>query len=193
MTEAKKFAGVSRHPKAIVETEDIGRNTRIWAFAHILKGAKIGKNCNVCDHTFVEGDVVVGDNVTIKSGAYLWDGLRIEDDVFIGPNATFTNDIRPRSKLYPAEFTKTYIKKGASIGANATIICGITIGRWAIIGAGSIVTKDVPDYALVYGVPARIEGYVCQCSKDLNFKDSKAECPCGKGYELKDGVVVIVE
>lgn len=193
MTEAKKFAGVFRHPKAIVETEDIGRDTRIWAFAHILKGAKIGENCNICDHTFVEGDVIVGDNVTIKSGAYLWDGLRIEDDVFIGPNATFTNDIRPRSKRYPAEYTKTYIKQGASIGANATIICGITIGRWGIIGAGSIVTKDVPDYALVYGVPARIEGYVCQCSKDLNFKDSKAECRCGKAYQLKNGVVVIVE
>lgn len=193
MTEAKKIAGVFRHPKAIVETEDIGRDTRIWAFAHILKGAKIGANCNICDHTFVEGDVVVGDNVTIKSGVYLWDGLFIEDDVFIGPNATFTNDIRPRSKQYPAEFTKTFLKQGASIGANAIIICGITIGRWSIIGAGSVVTKDVPDCALVYGVPARIEGYVCQCSRDLNFKDSKAECLCGKAYELKDEVVIIVE
>ena len=134
--------------------------------------------------------MVVGDNVTIKSGAYLWNGLRIEDNVFIGPNATFTNDIRPRSRVYMSEFMKTYIQKGASIGANATIICGITLGQWAVVGAGSVVTKDIPDYALVYGVPAKVQGYACECSRDLVFKDSLAECVCGKAYQLKkDGVV----
>ncbi len=193
MSENKKLKGVSIHPKAIVETEDIGEHTRIWAFAHILKGAKIGKNCNMCDHTFIEGDVVVGDNVTIKSGVYLWNGVRIEDNVFIGPNATFTNDKRPRSKVYPEEFTKTYVKKGVSIGAKTTIICGITIGKWSIIGAGAVVTKDVPDYALVYGTPARTKGYVCECSKDLDFKDSKAKCACKKVYEFKDGNVVRIK
>ena len=133
--------------------------------------------------------MVVGDNVTIKSGAYLWDGLRIEDNVFIGPNATFTNDIRPRSRVYMSEFMKTHIQKGASIGANATIICGITLGQWAVVGAGSVVTKDIPDYALVYGVPTKVQGYVCECCRDLVFQDSLAECVCGITYQLmKDGV-----
>jgi acetyltransferase-like isoleucine patch superfamily enzyme len=190
MTRIEKNEGVSIHNQAIVETKHIGDGTRVWAFAHILKDARIGKNCNICDHTFIEADVVIGDNVTIKSGVYLWDGLRIEDDVFIGPNATFTNDIRPRSKVYPSEFMKTYICKGASIGANATILCGITIGQWAVIGAGSVVTKDVPDYALVYGVPAKVRGYACECCRDLVFQDSCAECACGKAYEIgTDGVV----
>lgn len=160
---------------------------------HILKGAKIGKNCNICDHTFIEGDVIIGDNVTIKSGVYLWNGTRIENNVFIGPNATFTNDTRPRSKVYPKEFMKTYIREGASIGANATCVCDITIGKWAMIGAGSIVTKDVPDYALVYGNPAKVKKYVCECGKDLNFKESKARCKCGKVYEFKDNIVVKVK
>jgi acetyltransferase-like isoleucine patch superfamily enzyme len=190
MTRSKKNEGVYTHEQAIVETEHIGQGSRIWAFAHILEKAVIGDNCNICDHTFIEGDVVVGDNVTIKSGVYLWDGLRIEDNVFIGPNATFTNDLKPRSKAYPAEYIKTLIKKGASIGANATVICGITVGTWAMVGAGSIVTNDVPNYALVYGVPARVRGYVCECSHDLIFKDSVAECVCGKIYQdKKDGVV----
>jgi len=189
MTRFKKIEGVYIHEQAIVETECIGEGTRIWAFTHILENAVIGKNCNICDHTFVEGGVVVGDNVTIKSGTYLWDGLRIEDNVFIGPNATFTNDIRPRSKVYSSEFVKTGICKGASIGANATVICGITIGTWAMVGAGSVVTKDVPDYTLVYGVPAKVQGYVCECCQDLVFKDSMAECVCGKAYQVKkDGV-----
>lgn len=193
MTETKRLKGVFIHPKSIVEANDIGERTRIWAFVHILKGAKIGENCNICDHTFIEGDVVVGDNVTIKSGVYLWDGARIEKNVFIGPNASFTNDIRPRSKLYPPKFTKTYVKMGASIGANATILCGITVGKWAFIGAGSIITKDVPDYALVYGTPAQVRGYICECSKDLNFQNSKAKCECGRVYELKKKKVAHIQ
>jgi len=189
MAQIEKIEGVYIHDRAIVETEYVGEGTRIWAFAHILKDARIGKNCNICDHTFIEGDVVVGNNVTIKSGVYLWDGLRIEDNVFIGPNATFTNDIRPRSRVHPSEFMKTHVRKGASIGANATILCGITIGQWAVIGAGSVVTKDVPDYALIYGVPAKVRGYACECCRDLVFQDSRAECSCGKAYQTRpDGV-----
>jgi UDP-GlcNAc3NAcA epimerase len=148
------------HKHALVEPgAKIGERTRIWAFAHILSGAKIGADCNICDHVFIENDVYVGDRVTIKCGVQLWDGLRVADDVFIGPNATFTNDIFPRSKHYQEKFLQTHIQAGASIGANATILAGITIGEKAMIGAGAVVTKDVPSYAIVVGNPARIIRY----------------------------------
>jgi len=190
MSRLEKIDGVYIHENAIVESCRIGQGTRIWAFAHILEGATIGKNCNICDHTFIENDVVIGDNVTIKCGVYLWDGLRIEDDVFIGPNATFTNVLRPRSKSYPEDFSKTMIGRGASIGANATIVCGTTVGSWAMVGAGSAVTKDIPEYVLVYGNPASRRGFICECSRDLEFKDSLAHCICGKAYQTgADGVV----
>lgn len=148
------------HANALVETDKIGNDTRIWAFAHVLPGAQIGCDCNICDHVFIENDVVIGDRVTIKCGVQIWDGLRIEDDVFIGPNATFTNDLFPRSKQYPDAFSQTVIQMGASIGANATILAGNTIGRNAMIGAGAVVTKNVPPNAIVEGNPARITGYV---------------------------------
>lgn len=154
-----------KHPKAIVETENVGANTRVWAFVHILPGAQIGADCNLCDHVFIENDVVVGDRVTVKSGVQLWDGVRIEDDVFIGPNATFTNDPFPRSKQHLEEYTTTLIQKGASIGANATILPGVTVGQNAMVGAGSVVTKDVPPNAIVKGNPARIVNYVLQAQK----------------------------
>ncbi len=147
------------HPQAIVESDKIGPQTRIWAFAHVLPGAVIGADCNLCDHTFIENDVIIGDRVTIKSGVQLWDGITIEDDVFIGPNATFTNDPFPRSKHYPEKFARTIIKHGASIGANATILPGLTIGQHAMVGAGAVVTRNVPPYAIVVGNPARIIGY----------------------------------
>lgn len=152
----------SKHASAIVETERIGAGTRVWAFVHVLPGAQIGDDCNLCDHVFIENDVVVGDRVTIKSGVQLWDGVRIEDDVFIGPNATFTNDPFPRSKQYPESFTVTVVQKGASIGANATILPGVTIGKNAMVGAGAVVTKDIPPNAIVVGNPARIVNYAVQ-------------------------------
>lgn len=148
------------HPQGICESPQVGGGTRIWAFAHILPGARIGRDCNLCDGVFVEDDVVVGDRVTVKSGVQLWDGLRVGDDVFIGPNATLTNDLYPRSKHYPAAFAVTVIEDGASLGANCTILPGRRVGRNAMVGAGAVVTKDVPPNAKVAGNPARIIGYV---------------------------------
>ncbi|WP_339471886.1 acyltransferase [Pseudomonas sp. EL_65y_Pfl1_R83] len=148
------------HELADVKSSYIGDGTRVWQYSVILEGAKIGKDCNICAHTLVEGDVVIGDNVTLKSGVYLWDGTRVEDNVFIGPNATFTNDSMPRSKVYPEEFKSINLRFGASIGANATILPGVTIGRFAMVGAGAVVTKDVPDCAVVVGNPAKIIRYL---------------------------------
>jgi UDP-2-acetamido-3-amino-2,3-dideoxy-glucuronate N-acetyltransferase len=148
------------HPQALCESTSIGGRTRIWAFAHVLPGATIGADCNICDGVFVESDVVVGDRVTVKCGVQLWDGVRLEDDVFVGPNATFTNDLRPRSRQHPERFLETVVHRGASIGANATILPGITIGRGSMVGAGAVVTRDVPPNAKVVGNPARVSGYV---------------------------------
>nr|ELR5057344.1 N-acetyltransferase [Providencia rettgeri]ELR5086940.1 N-acetyltransferase [Providencia rettgeri] len=148
------------HPLSDVQSQSIGENTRIWQFSVILKDAQIGSNCNICAHTLVENDVIIGDNVTVKSGVYIWDGIRIEDNVFIGPCVTFANDKYPRSKQYPEQFPITTIKKGASIGANATILPDITLGENCMVGAGSVVTKDVPENALVVGNPARIIRYL---------------------------------
>lgn len=150
------------HDKAICDSPNIGRGTKIWEFCNVLSGAVIGSNCTLSHGVFVENDVQVGNNVTIKSGTQLWDGVEIEDNVFVGPNVTFTNDPFPRSKKYPEKFSKTLVRTGASIGGNATILPGVTIGRHAMVGAGSVVTRDVPDYAKVYGNPARIRGYVHQ-------------------------------
>jgi acetyltransferase-like isoleucine patch superfamily enzyme len=149
-----------QHETALVETAHIGLDTRIWAYTHILPGARIGRDCNICDHTFIENDVVIGDRVTVKCGVQLWDGLRVEDDVFIGPNATFTNDRYPRSKRYLAEYPRTVLRHGASIGANATILPGIEIGEYAMVGAGAVVTHNAPPHSKVVGNPARIVGYV---------------------------------
>ncbi len=147
------------HSHAICESINVGKKTRIWAFSHILPDAVIGQDCNICDHVFVENNVVIGDRVTIKSGVQLWDGIEIENDVFIGPNVTFTNDSFPRSKKYPDKFQTTQIKNGASIGANATILPGLIVGPNAMIGAGAVVTRSVPSNAIVVGNPAYIVGY----------------------------------
>lgn len=148
------------HPQALCESKQIGVGTRIWAFAHVLPGAVIGDDCNVCDHTFIENDVVIGNRVTIKCGVQLWDGVRVGDDAFIGPNATFTNDLHPRSKKYQAQVLQTTLGRGSSVGANATILPGVTIGPNAMVGAGAVVTRDIPANAIVVGNPARIIGYV---------------------------------
>lgn len=150
---------MSIHPLADVQSTDIGAGTRIWQFCVIFEKAKIGNDCNICANVLIENDVVIGNNVTIKSGVQRWDGVRIEDNVFIGPNATFTNDLMPRSKVYPAQFLQTVIKTGASIGANATILPGIAVGERAMIGAGAVVTRSIPPHAIVVGNPARIVGY----------------------------------
>lgn len=160
------------HPHGLCESPHIGDGSRIWAFAHVLPGARLGKDCNICDHVFIENDVVLGDRVTVKCGVQLWDGVRIEDDVFIGPNATFTNDAFPRSKQYPEAFSPTVIKKGASIGANATLLPGLTIGSNAMVGAGAVVTRSVPPNAIVVGNPAKIIGYV-------DAEDSSQQSPSG--------------
>jgi acetyltransferase-like isoleucine patch superfamily enzyme len=187
MTDIKKYF---IYFNSIVETKSIGINTKIWAFVHILENAKIGNNCNICDHCFIENNVTIGNNVTIKSGVYLWDGISIEDDVFIGPNVVFTNDKRPRSKEYLAKYPETIIKKGASLGANSTILPGITIGRYAMIGAGSVVTKDVDDFTLVTGNPAKFRSYICRCTKEIKFTNGKYTCACGQKYKLESGKVI---
>lgn len=148
------------HELGVCESTHVGDGTRIWAFAHVLPGAVIGRDCNVCDHVFIENAVVVGDRVTIKSGVQLWDGVHIGSDVFIGPNATFTNDLFPRSKAYQERALETIVADGASLGANCTVLPGLRIGRSAMVGAGSVVTHDVPAHAIVSGSPARIVGYV---------------------------------
>lgn len=157
---SRSFMDYFKHDTALVESAHIGEGTRIWAHAHILNGARIGADCNICDHTFIENDVVIGDRVTLKCGVQLWDGIRIEDDVFVGPNATFTNDPYPRSKQHLVKYPVTRIRRGASIGANATILPGLTIGEGAMIGAGAVVTHNVPPHAKVVGNPARIVGYM---------------------------------
>lgn len=150
------------HKTAEVQSKKIGTGTKVWQHTIILEGAQIGKNCNINAFNFIENDVLIGNNVTIKCGVYIWDGITIEDDVFIGPNVTFTNDKYPKSKVYPDQFVKTVIKKGASLGASATILCGITIGENSVIGAGSVVTKDVPPNTVWYGNPAQKQGFASQ-------------------------------
>ena len=172
------------HNKAWVESKDIGNKTRIWAFSHIMENVKVGKNCNIGECCFIENGVIIGDDVTIKNGISLWNGIIIEDKVFFGPNSVFTNDIRPRSKSHDFTILKTIIRKGSTIGANSTIICGIEIGEYSFIGAGAVVTKSVPDFTLVYGNPAQIHGYVCECGRKLEFDENIVKCFCGKEYEL---------
>ena len=160
------------HPLSDVQSNHVGKNTKIWQYVVILNGAIIGENCNISCHTFIEGEVAIGNNVTIKSGVYLWDGITIKDDVFIGPNVVFTNDIRPRSKQY-GDIVMTKICKGASLGANSTILAGITIGQYAMTGIGSVVTRDVPNHALVYGNPAKVQGWVDESGHKLEQVNDK--------------------
>lgn len=174
------------HSLSDVQSTQIGEGTKIWQFSVVLAGAKIGDNCNINTLTLIENDVIIGNNVTIKSGVQVWDGLRISDNVFVGPNVTFTNDFTPRSKRHPVDFLRTNVDQYASIGANATIIGGITIGEYAMVGAGAVVTKDVPAYSLVYGNPAKQQGWVCECGTkliELTCQD------CGLEYKATDNTV----
>jgi|SRR5512143_1137766 acetyltransferase-like isoleucine patch superfamily enzyme len=175
---------ISIHPTALVASSRIGDGTRIWAFCNVLPGAAIGSGCNICDRCFIENDVVIGDRVTIKCGVSVWDGIRLEDDVFVGPDVSFSNDARPRSGVHLSEYPKTIVRTGASIGTGSILVPGVVIGRWAMIGAGSLITRDVPDFALAYGSPARVHGSVCRCGKTLRFEQSRATCACGLAYEL---------
>lgn len=182
----------SIHSTALVESDDVGSGTRVWAFVHVLKGAVIGRDCNIGDHCYIEGGVKIGDEVVIKNGVSLWTGVTIEDRTFIGPNVAFTNDLVPRAKVYRDEYDHTLVREGASIGANATLLSPLTIGRYALIGAGSVVTHDVPDFALVYGNPAQRHGWVCQCGKRLEFDDASpavARCECGRTYRKQGNTV----
>ncbi len=171
------------HQRALNESSAVGDGTRIWAFAHVMKGAEIGRDCNIGDHAFIEAGAVVGDGVTVKNNVCIWEGVILEDYVFVGPNAVFTNDRRPRSPRNPAAaeryrskdwLAKTNVREGASIGANSTILAGVTIGRYALVAAGALVLKDVPDFGLVLGVPARVSGFVCVCGGGLD----KAQLSC---------------
>lgn len=172
------------HPVSIVETDQIGNGSKIWAFVHVLKGAVIGKNVNICDHCFIENEVIIGDDVTVKCGVWIWNGIVVENKVFIGPSTVFTNDLLPRSKNKDYIKKNTLLREGCSVGANATIIAGVTIGAYAMIGAGSVVTKSVNDFELVYGNPAQVKGYVCKCGEKLNFNDGKSRCRCGLIYKM---------
>ena len=157
------------HKLADVQSENIGENTRVWQYSIILKGAKIGESCNINCHTFIENEVVIGNNVTIKPGVYIWDGITLEDNVMIGPNVTFTNDKLPRSQNIKFHLLRTTVKKGASIGAGALVLCGLEIGEYAMIGAGSVLTKNVPPYTLWYGNPAVQKGFVTKSGEILDM------------------------
>jgi UDP-2-acetamido-3-amino-2,3-dideoxy-glucuronate N-acetyltransferase len=177
---ANKLQKKQIHPSAQTEGASIAAGSRVWQFCIILPRARIGCDCNICAHVFIEGDVTIGDRVTIKCGVQLWDGIRIEDDVFIGPNATFTNDRTPRSRKRRSLLV-TRVQRYATIGANATILPGLTIGKGAMVSAGAVVTRDVPDHALMIGNPARRKGWVCLCGETL--RDSRLSCQCGKRYK----------
>jgi acetyltransferase-like isoleucine patch superfamily enzyme len=189
--------GVFVHERGLCESDSVGEGTRIWAHAHVMKGARVGKGCNIGEGSFVERGAVLGDFCTVKNGVSVWDKVRCEDYVFLGPDAAFTNDFLPRAafkKDPDTEFLPTLIREGASIGANATIVCGVTIGRHAMVGAGAVVTRDVPDFALVVGCPARPIGWVGRYGTRLHF-DGNGQARCektGDVYRLAGDAVTLV-
>lgn len=183
------------HENALVETDDIGEGTRVWAFAHILKNVVIGSNCNIGDHVFVESGVTIGNNVTIKNGVCVWKHVHIGDNVFLGPNAVLTNDLLPRSRNTEWTPVETWIEEGTTVGANATVVCGVRLGQYSLIGAGAVVTHDVRPHEMVYGNPARHGGWVCACGQPLR-SDSQpvTTCArCGNRYRVSDAGVETIE
>lgn len=183
----------SAHPTAVIDENcEIGEGTKIWHFSHIMSGCKIGKRCNIGQNVVVSPQVVLGDNVKVQNNVSIYTGVTCEDDVFLGPSMVFTNVINPRSAIVRKdEYRKTIVRKGASIGANATVVCGNEIGQYAMIGAGAVITKEVPAYALVYGNPARQNGWVSEYGHKLNFdSEGFAVCPeSGRKYELSKNIV----
>jgi UDP-2-acetamido-3-amino-2,3-dideoxy-glucuronate N-acetyltransferase len=173
------------------EGAEIGAGTKIWHFCHVMSRARIGERCNIGQNVLVSTEVTLGNNVKIQNNVSLYTGVIVEDDAFLGPSMVFTNVINPRSHVNrKEEYKKTLVKKGASIGANATIVCGVTLGRYCFIGAGSVVTRDIPDYALAYGSPARIRGWMCQCGEQLTFEGDHAVCKvCGDKYSKENETV----
>ena len=181
------------HEKAWCESSNIGEETKIWAFTHIMKGAVIGSGCNICEHCFIENDVKIGNDVTVKNGISIWDGITIRDKVFLGPHMVFTNDLKPRSKAHDYIQLKTLVEEGATIGANATVIGGIVIGKFAMVGAGSVITKNIPDHALFFGNPARFRYWICKCTEELKFSEGKSACACGLRYILENNKCMITD
>jgi len=184
------------HPTTIIEEPvEIGEKTKIWHFGHVMSGARIGENCILGQNVFISRRAILGNNVKIQNNVSVFDGVVLEDDVFCGPSMVFTNVMNPRSFISRrAEFRETLVKKGATIGANATIVCGLTIGQYALVGAGAVVTNDVPAYALTYGNPARVRGWVCQCAEPITFRSGRAKCrACGKSYRKNRSGVSLVE
>ncbi len=195
-----KGKGIFIHPQALVESGTIGSQTRVWAFAHVMEGAHIGANCNIGDHAFIESGAVLGNNVTVKNGVSVWARVTVEDDAFLGPNCAFTNDPNPRAyiKKPETELESTLVRTKATIGANATLLCGITIGRYAFIGAGALVLHSVPDFALMVGNPARQIGWMCACARKLPLgltvpPGTKCTCPhCQATFERgPEGLLLI--
>ena len=184
--------GYFTHPSAVVdEGAEIGQGTKIWHFTHIMPDARIGENCMIGQNVFIGSGAILGNNIKVKNNVSIFDGVILEDDVFCGPSMVFTNVFNPRSFISrKKEFRKTVVKRGATIGANVTIVCGNTIGLYAFIGAGSVVTRDVPDYALVYGNTGKVKGWVCQCAEEISFRSKKTKCRmCGRKYKKdKTGV-----
>ena len=183
--------GVFVHPQGLCDSSQVGPRTRVWAFAHIVNGAQVGSDCNICDGAFIENGAVVGDRVTVKNQVMIFEGVTVEDDVFLGPGVIFTNDLRPRAaiKRSGGALLPTTVRRGATLGAGVVVVCGVTIGAHAFVGAGAVVAKDVPDFGFVVGNPGRVIGWACICGHRL---DSFLGCECGRRFELVAGQLVEV-